>query len=251
MSEFKVNVTTKPDYDNLTVAVSILSPERDQIIIQKDIHSAEESYIAKRDKAQFAQDIEYYDRARAACKWASACGATIKTQRVEQGKLNFVFAFSSLENLKEFYKSAGVFIAGETMTAENVAQTQKDMQVNMVTYPDYDNLATVVSIPFPESDCIIISKDISSVEDSYKAKRDESADAQKKICYDRARTVCKWASTCGATIKSQRVKDGQLYLSFSFSSAEQLKEFEKFAGTNIGESSITSDHLEQKNGRGR
>ena len=47
-----------------------------------------ESYIAKRDEAHLAQNKECYDRARAVCKWASTCGATIKAQRVEQGKLH-------------------------------------------------------------------------------------------------------------------------------------------------------------------
>ena len=96
-----------------------------------------------------------------------------------------------------------------------------------------------------------MSKDIHSAEDSYIAKRDESADVQEKICYDRARAVCKWASTCGATIKSQRVQDGQLHLSFSFSSAEQLKEFEESASINIGGATMTAEHFEQANGRRR
>jgi len=251
MSEIKINMTTKPDYNNLTVAVSIQSPERDHIIMSKDIHSAEESYIAKRDEAQLAQDKECYDRARAVCKWASTCGATIKAQRVEQGQLHFVFGFPSLEQLKEFHESASINIGGATMTAEDFAQAKKGIQVNMITHPDYSNLTTTVSVPFPEQDRIIMSKDIHSAEDSYIAKRDESADVQEKICYDRARAVCKWASTCGATIKSQRVQDGQLHLSFSFSSAEQLKEFEESASINIGGATMTAEHFEQANGRRR
>ena len=122
MSKIKINMTTKPDYNNLTVAVSIQSPERDRIIMSKDIHSAEESYIAKRDEAQLAQDKECYDRARAVCKWAETCGATIKAQRVEQGQLHFVFRFSSLEQLKEFHESASINIGGATMTAEDFEQ---------------------------------------------------------------------------------------------------------------------------------
>lgn len=57
MNKIKINMTTKPDYNNLTVAVSIQSPERDRIIMSKDIHSAEESYIAKRDEDDFAMQI--------------------------------------------------------------------------------------------------------------------------------------------------------------------------------------------------
>ena len=83
------------------------------------------------------------------------------------------------------------------------------------------------------------------------AKIDEAADVQEMICYDRARAVCKWASTCGATIKSQRVQDGQLHLSFSFSSAEQLKEFEESASINIGGATMTAEHFEQASGRRR
>lgn len=251
MSEIKINMTTKPDYNNLTVAVSIQSPERDHIIMSKDIHSAEESYIAKRDEAQLAQDKECYDRAIAVCKWASTCGATIKTQRVEQGQLHFVFGFSSLEQLKEFHENASINIGGATMTAEDFAQTKKGIQVNMITHPDYSNLTTTVSVPFPEQDHIIMSKDINSAEDSYIAKIDEATEVQEKICYDRARAVCKWASTCGATLKSQRVQNGQLQLSFSFSSAEQLKEFEESASINIGGATMTAEHFEQANGRRR
>ena len=122
MSEIKIKMTTKPDYNNLTVAVSIQSPERDHIIMSKDIHSAEESYIAKRDEAQLAQDKECYDRARAVCKWASTCGATLKSQRVQNGQLQLSFSFSSAEQLKEFEESASINIGGATMTAEHFEQ---------------------------------------------------------------------------------------------------------------------------------
>lgn len=57
MNKIKINMTAKPDYNNLTVAVSIQSPERDRIIMFKDIHFAEESYIAKRDEDDFAMQI--------------------------------------------------------------------------------------------------------------------------------------------------------------------------------------------------
>ena len=96
-----------------------------------------------------------------------------------------------------------------------------------------------------------MSKDINSAGDSYIAKRDEATEVQEKICYDRARAVCKWASTCGATLKSQRVQNGQLQLSFSFSSAEQLKEFEESANINIGGATMTAEHFEQANERRR
>jgi hypothetical protein len=248
MSEIKINMITKPDYDNLTVAVSIPSPERDHIIMSKDIYSAEERYIAKRDESDDVQEKICYDRARAVIKWASSCGATIKSQRVEQGQLHFVFGFPALEQLKEFHKNASINISGATMTAEDFAQAKKGIQVNMITYPDYSNLTTTVSVPFPEQDQIIMSQDIHSAEESYIAKRDESDDVQKKICYDRARAVCKWASSCGATMKYQRVQDGKLYLSFSFSSAEQLKEFEESASINIGGATMTAEHFEQENG---
>ena len=65
-----------------------------------------------------------------------------------------------------------------------------------------------------------------------------------KISYDRARAVCKLAGTCGATLKSKRVQDGQLHLSFSFASAEQLKEFEESASINIGGATITAEDFE-------
>ena len=126
-----------------------------------------------------------------------------------------------------------------------------EIKINMTTKPDYNNLTVAVSIPSPERDHIIMSKDIYSAEERYIAKRDESADVQEKICYDRARAVCKWASSCGAIIKSQRVQDGRLYLSFSFSSAEQLKEFEESASINIGGATMTAEHFEQVNGRRR
>ena len=247
MSGIKINMTTKPDINNLTVAVSIQSPERDHIIISKDIHFAENSYIAKRDKAQLAQDKECYDRARAVCKYASTCGATIKSQRVEQGKLHFVFAFSSLEQLKDFNGNLNVAINGATMTAKDFEPSKKGIQVNMITRPDYSSLTTVVSVPFQEQDHIITSKDIHSAEDEYIAKRDEATNVEEKICYDRARAVCKYASTCGATLKSQRVQDGQLHLSFSFASAEQLKDFEENASISIGGATMTADHFEQAN----
>lgn len=247
----KINMTTKPNYNNFTVAVSIQSPERDHIIMSKDMRSAEESYIAKRDEAQLAQDKEYYDTARAVFKWAATCGATIKTQRVEQGQLHFVFGFSSLEQLKEFHENASINIGGATMTAEDFEQDKKRMQVNMITHPDYSSLTTVVSVPFPEQERIIGPKDIHSAENGYIAKRDEATEVQEKISYDRARAVCKWAGACGATLKSQRVQDGQLHLSFSFASAEQLKEFEERASINIGGATMTVEHFEQANRKRR
>ena len=68
-----------------------------------------------------------------------------------------------------------------------------------------------------------------------------------KISYDKARAVCKWAGTCGATLKSQRVQDGQLHLSFSFALAEQIKEFEESTSINIGGATMTAEHFEQTN----
>ncbi len=108
MSEIKVNIIKKYDYNNLTASVSIQCPERDHIVMSKDIHSAENRYVVKRDEAQITQDKESYDRARAVCKWAGSCGAILKSQKVEQGKLRFVFKFPSMQQLKEFQESANV-----------------------------------------------------------------------------------------------------------------------------------------------
>ena len=248
MSDIKIKMTTKPDYNKMTVAVSIESPERDHIIMSKDIQSAEESYIAKRDESQIAQDRECYDRARAVCKWAGACGATLKAQRVEHGQLQFVFGISSLNQLKEFHENANINISGSTMTAEDFEQTEKKIQIKMITHPDYTNLTTVVSVPFLEQDHIIMAKDIGSAEESYVAKRDEATGVQQKICYDRARAVCKWAGACGATLKAQRVQNGQLHLSFGFSSVELLKEFEEGASVNIGSATMTGEDFGQTSG---
>ena len=123
ISEIKIKITAKPDYNNLTVAVSIQSPKRNHIITSKDIYSAEDSYIAKRDEAQLAQDKECYDRARAVCKWAETCGTTLKSQRVQDEQLHLSFSFASTEQLKEFEESASINIAGVAMTAEDFEQS--------------------------------------------------------------------------------------------------------------------------------
>ena len=38
MSEIKINMTTKPDYNNLTVAVSIQSPEKDHTFCRRKLY---------------------------------------------------------------------------------------------------------------------------------------------------------------------------------------------------------------------
>lgn len=86
------------NYNNLTVAVSIQSPERERIIMSKDIHSAEDGYIAKTEEAQLAQDKECYDRASAVCKWAGTCGATLKSQRVQYDNYTYLLVLHQPNN---------------------------------------------------------------------------------------------------------------------------------------------------------
>ena len=114
---------------------------------------------------------------------------------------------------------------------------------DMVIHSDNINLSSIVSVPIPEQDHYYLSKDIHSVEESYYKKIDEVTEIEKKICYDRARAVCKWAAHCGATLKSRYVKQGQLYFVFSFSSLEHLKDFRTNARMNIG----TTEQLKKMN----
>ena len=123
MSEFKFKMSTKADYDNLDIEVSIPSPERDNIILSGDIYSTEERYIAKRDESQNAIHKEYYDRARAVCKYAGTLGAKLKTQHVEQGKLYFIFSFPELKQLIEFQEAIENIVESAVVTAENYLQT--------------------------------------------------------------------------------------------------------------------------------
>lgn len=86
------------DYKNLTASISIKSPEKDKIILQRP----EKYYEERLMQATCQKDIECYERARLICKWAETCSAKIKSQQVERGRLNFVFSFSSRANLDEF-----------------------------------------------------------------------------------------------------------------------------------------------------
>ncbi len=263
MSEMNIKMITQPDYSSLSTTISVPFPGPDRIIMAGDIHSAQDSYIAKRDRAD-AQDKASYDKARAVCKWAESCGATLKAQRVQNGQLHLSFGFPSLEQLKEFEENAIVNVEGATMVPETVERApmtpenneqnnekQNGMKINLVTRPDYDNLTAIVSIPSIEPDCIIMVHNVHSAEDSYIAKRDRANNVYEKITYDRARAVCKWAESCGASLKAQRVQDRQLYFSFGFSSPEQLKEFEENATVNISGATMTADNIEQVSRRGR
>lgn len=248
MSRLIKKIQTNPNYNELTEIVSIPIMEENHMIMTNDIHSAEERYIALRDNATDIEEKIKYDRARAVCKWAATCGASIKYERVENRRLYFKFGFSSLEQLEIFHQNANNNIIGSTMTDEYLEQmfeTPNKTECNIVTNPDYTNFTTTVTIPFIKIDQMIISKDINNTEKRYIALRDNTTNQQEKIYYDRARTVCKWAATCGAKIITQHAQNGQLQFKFGFSSLEQLKDFENSAITNIEGATMKEESTEK------
>ncbi len=248
MNEKQTNTITRPDYNNLTTVVSIPFLGKDCTIKAENIHSAERDYIAKRDESYDFQEKICYDRARAVCKWAESCGATLRSQRVQDGILHLSLSFSSVEELKQFEDELNI-IDEATMNEETLRILEQTKEGNTITHPDYNNLTTVVSIPFPGRDRNVKAENIHSAERDYITKRDKAFFIQKKICYDRARAVCKWAESCGATLESQRVQDGNLYFSFSFPSVEELKDFEENTFSNIDRTTMTRGDFKRAKGR--
>ncbi len=109
----------------------------------------------------------------------------------------------------------------------------------MIIVPDYNNLTATVSIPFKGT--MGKSKDIHLVEKKYIDKVNRTHIMEKKLCYEKARILCKFADNCCASVKSQQVKSGKLYFVFKFPNAGYLQEFE----TNAPYNTVTSiDYLE-------
>ena len=252
MNELKLNLSTEPDYNNLIVAVSIQSPERNQVFSSRDLRFSENLYVLKRDSEQNAKTKKYYDKARAICKCAEACGARLESQRVVNGQLRFVFKFSSLEHLEFFQKNARGMIDEAIEPVAKIDQANErnnGPQIRLITRPDHNNLTSMVSIPILEPDHMVLIKDIDTAHDIFATKRDEADDVQAKICYERARAVCLWAKECGATLESQSVLNGRLQFSFRFPSLESLEFFQDNAFDIIEGVVMSNDFFKQENGR--
>ncbi len=105
MDNLKTNMIINPNEGELTVTVLIPSFEEGRLIAVGDIDATETYYETKMQEAVGDKMKEsYYDRARATCKWASTCSASLNRHAVVEKKLVMVFKFPSREQFNDFLK---------------------------------------------------------------------------------------------------------------------------------------------------
>ncbi len=112
------DLSVKYNYVNLTAAVDVPYPVRNNSIFGKDLQSSEDYYIMKREEAKTLKDKVMYDRARAIMKAATMFRTTIYDQRTLDGTLKVIFAFEREEDLKEFEKDFVSMVESSALTEE-------------------------------------------------------------------------------------------------------------------------------------
>ena len=105
--------------------------------------------------------------------------------------------------------------------------------MNLVSLPQVEERIIVVSIPMTSSTINVKNREIYQVENFFISKRDKEMDHDKKVEFDRARALLKWAGCCSANLLGLRKENKKFKFSFGFSSMRDLIEFCDSLETNV------------------
>ena len=89
-----------------------------------------------------------------------------------------------------------------------------------------DTHSATINVPLAEPNRIIDGQSIYEAEGEYIKKRDEQITNVKKAEYDKVRAILKAASTCGATLGTQKFEYGTLTITLHFATLAELDYFE-------------------------
>lgn len=96
-----------------------------------------------------------------------------------------------------------------------------------VSSSQIEEYSLVVSIPLEAPIMIVKNLDIIKAENFFISKRDKETDHEKKVEFDRARALLKWATCCNAHLVEMRNDESNHKLKFSlgFDTRENLNHF--------------------------
>lgn len=118
----------------------------------------------------------------------------------------------------------------ENSTLERAtAQGGKTMADFKKILPKVEEYILVVSIPLETPISLIVrNQTIHEAENSFISKRDKESDYKKKVEFDRARALLKWAAYCNAKLLEMHNANRKLKFSFGFPSMEAMIEFYEY-----------------------
>ena len=99
--------------------------------------------------------------------------------------------------------------------------------------PKVEEYVLVVSIPLESPILIVKNQSISDAEKSFISKRDKESYHGKKVEFDRARALLKWASCCNARLVEMHNADHKLKVFLSFATLESMIEFHDAMDVNV------------------
>lgn len=103
--------------------------------------------------------------------------------------------------------------------------------------PKVEEYILVVSIPL-ESSIHIESKNISDAEKFFISKVNKESNHDKKVEFDRARALLKWASCCNAHLVDIQNSNHRLNVSLGFSSFESMIDFRDAMSKSVSDAAM-------------
>ena len=104
--------------------------------------------------------------------------------------------------------------------------------------PVVEQYALTVSIPMQTVIIFPKEQNIYEAEASFVAKRDRENDHAKKVEFDRARALLKYAYTCNAVLNGIWYKDQKLKITLVFYTLESLIDFRDTMGSAVSSSTM-------------
>lgn len=99
--------------------------------------------------------------------------------------------------------------------------------------PQVEGYVLVVSIPLASPTIIAKNQTIGEAEESFISKRDKECNHDRKVEFDRARALLKWATCCNANLVEMHNADHKLKVSLGFSTMEDMLQFRDSMATNV------------------
>ena len=99
--------------------------------------------------------------------------------------------------------------------------------------PKVEEFVLVVSIPLETPMVIICNQSIDDAELSFISKRDKESNHSKKVEYDRARALLKWANCCNARLVEMHNANHELKVYLGFATMEHMTTFHDSLAINV------------------
>ena len=99
--------------------------------------------------------------------------------------------------------------------------------------PKVEEYVLVVSIPLESPIIIVRNQTIYEAEESFISKRDTEGNHDRKVEFDRARALLKWAGCSNANLVEMHNVDHKLKVSLGFSTMEDMIQFRDSMATNV------------------